>query len=220
MIPRYNMYILRCFNKDLKMDNQKIRAAIYARVSTKEQSPESQLNDLKRYINDRGYVLYKTYVDEGVSGTKEKRPALDDLMNDARKKRLDVILVWRFDRFARSSQHLVTALEEFNNLGINFISYNENIDLDSPMGKAMFTIISAMAQLERDIISERVKAGLRNAKAKGVRLGRPPLDDEVRKKVLELRGQGVSIRKVAKQLKIGKSTIERLEMADDKSEQN
>jgi len=196
------------FNQNLKTKIMSLKIAIYARVSTKDQNPDSQLRDLKRYAQERGYGIYQTYIDKGVSGVKDKRPALDQLMDDARKKFFNAVLVWRFDRFARSSKHLVVALEEFINLGINFISYSENIDLGSPMGKAMFTIISAMAQLERDIISERVKAGLRNAKANGKQIGRPPLEG-IEVKVKELRAQRVSIREVAKRLGVGKSTVER-----------
>ncbi len=184
-------------------------AAIYARVSTANQSLDPQLRDLKRYAQARGINVFKVYTDKGVSGVKENRPALDELRADARKKFFNTVLVWRFDRFARSSHHLVSTLEEFIALGINFISYSESIDLGSPMGKAMFTIISAMAQLERDIISERVKAGLRNAKANGKILGRSPVDEETKEKIKELRNKGVSIRNVAKQLNIGKSTVER-----------
>ncbi len=188
----------------------KTKVAIYARVSTKEQNPDSQLTDLRRYAQERGFEIYQEYIDRGGSGAKDRRPALDRFMEDGRKKFFGAVLVWRFDRFARSSKHLVTALEEFINLGINFISYNENIDLDSPMGKAMFTIISAMAQLERDIISERVKAGLRNAQANGKKLGRRPTSEQVKNKVKVLREQGTSIRNIARQLKIGKATVERV----------
>ena len=182
-----------------------LKTAIYVRVSTTNQSIDPQLRDLRRYAKARGIEVYRVYADKGVSGAKEKRPALDELRDDARKRFFNTVLVWRFDRFARSSHHLVSTLEEFIALGINFISYSESIDLGSPMGKAMFTIISAMAQLERDIISERVKAGLRNAKANGKILGRSPVDEETK----ELRKKGVSIRNVAKQLNIGKSTVER-----------
>jgi len=134
------------------------RIAIYARVSTNDQSTDPQLLDLRRYVADRSWESFKEYVDEGVSGTKDSRPALNQLMDDARKKKFDVVLVWRFDRFARSTRHLINALEEFKNLGIDFVSYQENIDTSSPLGSAIFTIISAVAQLERDIIAERVKA--------------------------------------------------------------
>ncbi len=141
--------------------NSTPRVALYARVSTTDQSTESQLLDLRRYVRERGWHSFREYTDNGVSGTKGNRPALNQLMNDAKKRRFDAVLVWRFDRFARSTKHLILALEEFRNLGIDFVSYQENIDTSSPLGSAIFTIISAVAQLERDIIAERVKAGLR-----------------------------------------------------------
>ena len=126
------------------------RVAIYARVSTSDQSTEVQLLDLRRYVADRRWQVFEEYCDDGISGSKDSRPALNKLMDDARKRRFDVVLVWRFDRFARSTKHLILALEEFRNLGIDFISYQENIDTSSPLGGAIFTIISAVAQLERD----------------------------------------------------------------------
>ncbi len=138
------------------------RVAIYVRVSTKDQSVEMQLNDLERYSKERGFNVFKVYKDN-ISGTKNTRPGLDHLMNDARKRKFDMVLVWRFDRFARSTKHLVNALYEFRSLAIDFISYQENIDTSSPLGEAILTIISAMDTLERDIIAERVKGGLRKA---------------------------------------------------------
>jgi DNA invertase Pin-like site-specific DNA recombinase len=187
----------------------KSNTAIYARVSTKDQSLAPQLRDLKHYAQEKGLCIYKVYADKAVSGRKDSRLALDELMSDARKKLFDTVLVWRFDRFARSSRHLAVTLEEFNSLGINFISHSGNINLNSTVGKAMFTIISAMAQLECDIVSERVKAALRNAKANGKKFGRPPLDEKTRIKIKKLRAQGESIRNVAALLKIGKSSVER-----------
>lgn len=154
-------------------DNSTARVAIYARVSTTDQSTETQLLDLRRYVADRAWDIFEEYCDNGISGTKDSRPALNQLMDDARKRRFDVVLVWRFDRFARSTKHLILAMEEFKNLGIDFVSYQENIDTSSPLGGAIFTIISAVAQLERDIIAERVRAGLRRARERGKRLGRP-----------------------------------------------
>jgi len=171
------------------------RIAVYARVSTTDQSTDSQLLDLRRYTQERSWNIFKEYVDEGISGTKDSRPALNELMNDAKKRRFDVVLVWRFDRFARSTKHLILALEEFKNLGIDFVSYQENIDTSSPLGSAIFTIISAVAQLERDIIAERVKAGLRRARENGKKLGRP------------CRSQGLSHRAIATQLGISHSTV-------------
>jgi len=182
------------------------RVAIYARVSTTDQSTDSQLLDLRRYVRERGWDIFREFVDEGISGTKDSRPALNELMNDAKKRRFDVVLVWRFDRFARSTKHLILALEEFKNLGIDFVSYQENIDTSSPLGSAIFTIISAVAQLERDIIAERVKAGLRRAKENGKQLGRPQSDVD-RKQVRLLRSQGFSHRAIAAQLGISHSTV-------------
>ncbi len=182
------------------------RIAMYARVSTADQSTESQLLDLRRYVSERGWDIFKEYVDEGISGTKDSRPALNELMNDAKKRRFDVVLVWRFDRFARSTKHLILALEEFKNLGIDFVSYQENIDTSSPLGSAIFTIISAVAQLERDIIAERVKAGLRRAKENGKKLGRPKVSVD-REVVYLLRSQGASHRTIAEQLGVSHSTI-------------
>ena len=186
----------------------KKRVAVYVRVSTKDQSVDMQLNDLERYSRERGLDVFKVYEDNGVSGTKETRPALNELMDHAKKKRFDMVLVWRFDRFARSTKHLVTALHEFRHLGIDFISFQENIDTSSPLGEAIFTIISAMSTLERDIIAERVKGGLRKAKAKGKRLGRPRniVDTD---KVIEYRKQNKSIRQIASELNLSKGAVQR-----------
>jgi len=189
------------------------KVALYARVSTSEQSTDSQLLDLRRYVSERGWNIFKEYVDEGISGTKDSRPALNELMNDAKKRRFDTVLVWRFDRFARSTKHLILALEEFRNLGIDFVSYQENIDTSSPLGSAIFTIISAVAQLERDIIAERVKAGLRRAKENGKTLGRPVgsvLHNQHTERARALRSEGLSLRSIAGQLGISKSTVQRL----------
>ena len=184
------------------------RVAIYARVSTTDQSTDSQLLDLRRYVSERGWHLHREYTDNGVSGTKDNRPALNELMAEAKKRRFGVVLVWRFDRFARSTKHLSLALEEFRNLGVDFVSYQENIDTSSPLGSAIFTIISAVAQLERDIIAERVKAGLRRAKENGKKLGRPRA--EVPKgEIYRLHSHGLSLRQIATQLDISKSTVAR-----------
>ena len=184
------------------------RVAIYVRVSTKDQSVDMQLNDIEGYSKERGLNIFNIYKDSGVSGTKETRPALGELMNDAKKRKFDMVLVWRFDRFARSTKHLVTALHEFRHLGIDFISFQENIDTSSPLGEAIFTIISAMSNLERDIIAERVKGGLRKAKANGKKLGRPKniVDTE---KVIEYRKQNKSIRQIASELGLSRGSVER-----------
>src|SRR6201988_1423701 len=150
-----------------------MRIGIYARVSTKDQSCDLQLRDLRAYCAARGFSVMREYVDVGESGAKASRPQLNELMAAARKRQLDAVLVWRFDRFARSTKHLLLALEEFRSLGVQFISCQENLDTSSPLGQALFTIVSAVAQLERDLIRERVSAGIRNARACGKCLGRP-----------------------------------------------
>jgi len=182
------------------------RVALYARVSTTEQSTDSQLLDLRRYVRERGWDIFKEYVDEGISGTKDSRPALNELMNDAKKRRFDVVLVWRFDRFARSTKHLILALEEFKNLGIDFVSYQENIDTSSPLGSAIFTIISAVAQLERDIIAERVKAGLRRARENGKVIGRPKALFSV-EEAYKLRLKGLSLREIGEKIGVSRTTV-------------
>jgi len=185
------------------------KAAIYCRVSTSEQKTDMQLNDLRKFATDRNLSIYQEYVDNAVSGSVKKRPALDKLMEDASKKRFDIVLCWRFDRFARSSKHLVEALHTFKHFGIDFISYNENIDTGSPLGEAMFTIISAMAQLERDIIRERVKAGLRTARNKGKTLGRPKALVDINK-LKEMKNSGDSVRYIASRMDVSTATVSRL----------
>ena len=180
------------------------KVAIYARVSTKDQNPESQLLDLRKYVNLRNWTIYQEYVDRGVSGAKESRPALDKLMKDARKRKFDILLVWKFDRFARSTKHLVTALEELEGLGIDFCSYEDSIDTSTDHGKLVFTIMGAIAEFERSLIRERVLAGIRRAKENGIRLGRPPLEVDI-KKMKELASQGNSVRVIAKLMGISKS---------------
>src|ERR1700682_5318332 len=166
-----------------------MRIGIYARVSTKDQSCELQVRDLRAYCAARGFELVREYVDVGQSGAKDSRPELNKLMDDARKRQFDAIVVWRFDRFARSTKHLLLALEEFRSLGIQFISYQENVDTSSALGQALFTIVSAVAQLERDLIRERVSAGIRNARANGKKLGRPmrTMDSD---RILQMRAEG------------------------------
>src|SRR6201993_3400409 len=183
-----------------------MRIAIYARVSTKDQSCALQLRDLKTYCTARKLTVFREYIDVGESGAKDSRPKLNELMADARKRKFDAILVWRFDRFARSTKHLLLALEEFRSLGIQFISYQENIDTTSPLGQALFTIVSAVAQLERDLIRERVSAGIRHARACGTQLGRPRRVVNY-DQVMRLRSGGASIRQIAEKLGIGYGTV-------------
>jgi DNA invertase Pin-like site-specific DNA recombinase len=189
------------------------RVALYARVSTKDQSCDMQLRDLRAYCASRGFSQVSEYVDIGESGAKDSRPELNRLMDQARKRQIDAVLVWRFDRFARSTKHLLLALEEFRSKGIQFVSYQENMDTGSPLGQALFTIVAAVAQLERDLIRERVCAGIRNARAAGKSLGRPRriVDSDV---IARLRSEGASIRQISRGLGIGYGTVRtRLELA-------
>jgi DNA invertase Pin-like site-specific DNA recombinase len=184
-----------------------MKIALYTRVSTHDQSVEMQLSDLRRYCEGRRFKVFKEYNDEGISGAKDRRPALDELMSDARKRKFDAVLCWRFDRFARSTKHLITALEEFRHLGIEFISYQENIDTSSPLGKAVFTIVSAIAELERNIIVERVKAGIRRAKENGKRLGRPKRLNLNIEELQRMRDRGLSFKKIGEKVNACAATI-------------
>jgi DNA invertase Pin-like site-specific DNA recombinase len=153
---------------------KQLRCAFYVRVSTNngQQNPEVQLNDMRPFAESRAWSLVGEYVDH-CTGSKESRPELNRLLADARQRKFDVIVVWKLDRFARSLKHLVVALAEFESLGVQFVSLKDNLDLTTASGRLMFQIIGAMAEFERSLIQERVRAGLRNARAKGVRLGRP-----------------------------------------------
>ena len=151
------------------------RVALYCRVSTSDQTCDNQLRDLREYCRARGWTDVREFRDTGISGTKERRPALDKMMVDVKARRVDVVVVAAFDRFGRSVRHLVEVLELFRHLNVEFISLREQIDTGSPLGQAVFTIIAAIAQLERSLIVERVRAGLRRARAEGKRLGRPRL---------------------------------------------
>jgi DNA invertase Pin-like site-specific DNA recombinase len=158
------------------VERELLKIAIYARVSTKNgQDPEMQLAELREYTRNRRWKIAGEYVDRGISGASDSRPELNRLMADANRRRFDVIAVWKFDRFARSVSHLLRALETFRALGIEFVSLSESIDTSTPTGKMVFTVLASVAELERSLIGERVRAGLRNAKARGTRLGRPPL---------------------------------------------
>jgi DNA invertase Pin-like site-specific DNA recombinase len=186
-----------------------MRTAIYARVSTNNgQDPAMQTRELREYIERRGWQLAGEYVDTGISGTKEKRPELDRLMADAHRRRFDCVVVWKFDRFARSVSHLLRALETFKAQGIEFVSFSEQMDTSTPAGKMVFTVLGAVAELERSLIVERVKAGLRNAKAKGKRIGRPHVFVDARR-IATLRANGASWPAIAKQLGIGVGTAYR-----------
>jgi len=185
------------------------RCALYARVSTADQSPQMQVDALREYAERRGLVIQDEFIDVGVSGAKATRPELDRLMNAARKRAVDVVLVYRFDRMARSTTHLLRVLEEFTSLGVEFISFAENLDTSSPMGRAMFTIISALAELERNLIIERSVEGQRRARARGKHVGRPRLDVDP-ERVLSLRGEGLSQREIASALGISRKVVRRI----------
>jgi DNA invertase Pin-like site-specific DNA recombinase len=157
-----------------------MRAAIYARVSTLDQEPENQLAELRRYIEARDWTIAPEYVDRGVSGAKDRRPALDQLVKDAKRRKFDVLVCWRLDRLGRNLKHLITLLDDLQALGVAFVSLAEGIDATTPAGKLQLHILGAIAEFERERIRERVLAGLQRAKAQGKKLGRPkaaaPLD--------------------------------------------
>jgi DNA invertase Pin-like site-specific DNA recombinase len=185
-----------------------VKVALYARVSTEGQDPEVQLMALRAHAAQRGWQVVEEFVDRGISGAKERRPALDRLMKTAWAGPFQVVLVWRFDRFARSVKHLVAALGTFRSLHVEFVSLQEQLDIATPIGQAMFAIIGAMTQLERDIIRERVKAGLERAKARGIRLGRPRVP-VVAEELVALRAQGLSVGEMARRLRCSRSTVRR-----------
>jgi putative DNA-invertase from lambdoid prophage Rac len=148
------------------------RAAIYARVSTFDQDPENQLAELRRYVEARGWSAVE-YVDRGVSGAKETRPALAQLLTDARRRRFDVLVCWRLDRLGRSLRHLIVTIDELQALGVAFVSLGEGIDATTPVGRLQLHVLAAIAEFERARIAERVQAGLQRARARGAHLGRP-----------------------------------------------
>src|SRR5881296_4307352 len=184
------------------------RVACYLRVSTTEQTVENQRNDLRAYCKARGWDDVIEYSDTGVSGSRERRPGLDHLMSEVKSRRVDVVVVAAFDRLGRSVRHLVETLELLRHLDVEFISLREQIDTGSPLGQAVFTIIAAIAQLERSLIVERVRAGLRRARAEGKRLGRPPVGLDADHARLALAKVG-SLRKAASLLGISTRTIAR-----------
>jgi DNA invertase Pin-like site-specific DNA recombinase len=189
-------------------DSPRVSAAIYARVSTLNggQDPTMQTRELKEYCQRRGWDVFDCYVDNGVSGKKDSRPQLNRMMQDAHERRFDALVVWRFDRFARSVSHLLRALETFSTLGIQFVSLQEQVDTSTPTGKMVFTVLGAVAELERNLIVERVRAGLRHARAKGKRLGRPrkSIDAAV---VRSLRAGGASWRTIARTMRVSVGTV-------------
>ena len=191
------------------------RAALYMRVSTVDQHPETQLHELRQFASQRGFEIVEEYTDLGISGTKARRPALDRMLKDAHRHHFDVVLVWSCDRLARSTKHFLQVLDELNDLGIQFLSQREAIDTDGPLGRAIVVIVSAVAELERSLIVERVRAGMRRAKLDGRRIGRTPLDVD-RGEIVRDRLAGLSLTKVAKKHGVSRATVCRL-VNDDRA---
>jgi DNA invertase Pin-like site-specific DNA recombinase len=185
------------------------KAAIYARVSTLDQEPENQLQELRRYVEARGWASTE-YVDRGVSGSKDRRPSLDRLLADARRRRFDILVCWRLDRLGRNLRHLVTLLDDLQSLGIAFVTLGEGIDTTTPAGRLQLHVLSAISQFERDRIAERVKAGLQRAKTQGRRIGRP----RCRVNTVDLaRTAHLSIRDAAEALGVSRSILHRARVA-------
>ena len=184
------------------------RAVLYARVSTNDQNLENQLLDLRQMAKHRDHEIIREYTDT-ISGTKSKRPGLDQLLADARRHRFDIVLVSAFDRVARNVRHFLEVLDELNHLGIEFVSLRENIDTGGPLGRAMVVIVGAIAQVERQAIVERVKAGMRRARLEGRQIGRAPLRVD-RDAILRDRERGLSLSQIAKTHKISKASVCRI----------
>ena len=182
------------------------RAALYVRVSTVDQHPETQLHDLRQFAAQRGLQIVQEYVDHGFCGARVRRPQLDLMMEDARRHKFDVLMVWACDRLARSTKHLLQTLDELNGFGIQFLSQREAIDTEGPLGRAIIVIVSAMAELERCIIIERVRAGMRRAKLEGRRIGRQPLQVNLAA-LLRDRERGLSLNQLAKAHGISKASV-------------
>ena len=185
------------------------RAALYLRVSTLDQHPETQAHELRQFAALRGYDIVDEYLDHGVSGTKVRRPALDKLLRDAHRRRFDAVLVWSCDRLARSTKHFLQVLDDLSELGIQFLSQRESIDTEGPLGRAIVVIISAIAELERSLIVERVRAGMRRAKLEGRRIGRAPLAVD-RTAVVRDRVGGMSLTATAKKHGLSRASVVRL----------
>ncbi len=184
------------------------RAALYLRVSTVDQHPETQLHDLRLMAAQRSYEIVQEYTDR-LSGVKARRPGLDQMMADARRGRFDVLLVWACDRIARSTRHLLEVLDELNRIGVEFVSFRENLDTAGPLGRAIVVIIGAIAELERSLIVERVRAGMRRARLDGQRIGRAPLVLDTAA-IQQDRQRGQSIRQLAKEHRISTATVQRV----------
>ena len=181
--------------------------AIYARVSTDRQSTDNQIQELREFVERSGWTIFDEYIDEGYSGKDTKRPAFTEMMKRAKEKRFKAVVVWKLDRLSRSLKDLVLTIEEFSSLGIDFVSYGNHIDTTTPAGKLLFQVMCAVAEFEREITSDRVKLGLKNAKRKGKRLGRPPTSERVVQEAKRLRKEGLSYREISDKLKIDHTTL-------------
>src|SRR5690242_11363669 len=186
-----------------------MRVAIYGRVSTAEQSTQMQLEELRAYCQRRGWEIAEEFTDTGVSGSKESRPALNRLLADARRRKFDAVLVYRYDRFARSLRQLVNALSEFDALGIHFVSLHEGVDTSTPNGRLVFGIFASIAEFERELTRSRVRSGLAAARARGKRLGRPRVNVDARR-IAILRTKGLGWKTIAREMGIGVSTVLRV----------
>ena len=184
------------------------RAALYLRVSSIDQHPETQLLDLRQMAAQRGYQIMQEYTDR-ISGVRAKRPGLEDLMRDARRGKFDIVLVWASDRIARSTRHFLDILDELNRLGVKFASFREPIDTDGPLGRAIVVIVGAIAELERNLIIERVRAGMRRAGFEGRQIGRKPLEID-REAIFSDHRRGLSLRQIAQQHSMSRATVHRV----------
>lgn len=184
------------------------RCAIYARVSTPEQRIDNQLLDLRQFALQRGYEVACEYTDVGVSGSKARRPGLDLMLKEARKRKFAVVIVAAFDRVARSTKHFLAVVDELDGLGIEFVSRRENIATDGAMGRLFLTIISSIAELEADLIKERIRAGMRRRKLEGLRVGRQPLDID-HESLVQDRLAGMSLTDVAKKYGVSRASVVR-----------
>ena len=193
-----------------------MRVAVYGRVSTAEQSAAMQVEELRAYCQRRGWEIAEEYIDTGVSGSKESRPALNRLLADAKRRRFDAVLVYRYDRFARSLRQLVNALADFDALGIHFVSLHEGVDTSTPNGRLVFGIFASIAEFERELIRGRVRSGLAAARSRGQRLGRPRVVVDARR-IAALRSEGLSWAKIAERLGIGEGTAYRIAQASAKN---
>ncbi len=187
------------------------RTTICARVSTKDQHPETQVRDLKRYAKDQGLKVIKVYQEKASAAANRNgsRLQLEKLLDDVRKRRTDAVLVWKLDRLARSTRELLNRFEEFRSLGVELISYAENIDTTTPAGKALFSMVAVFAEFENDIRSERIIAGMQTARDKGKHLGRPTLSPETIKKIQELKGRGISDALIMHETSLARNTIKK-----------